>query len=124
MSEAVIKAIEEVEDECVVLNGLTKFGKLAGHQLELMKIVIDGDITLDKGTKFGIEERSTPVFVANELLLYPRPDDASHGWPILMVHHHLEKINGDHPIEPRESMHFKMMLLERSSLMRTWSASL
>ena len=48
MSEAVIEATEEVEDECVVLNGLTKFGKLADHHLELMKIVIDGDINRTK----------------------------------------------------------------------------
>jgi hypothetical protein len=70
VSEAVIEATKDVEDEGVVPNGLAKIGKLVGHRLELMAVIVDGEITLDNGMKLSVEER-TNLHVADELLLQP-----------------------------------------------------
>ena len=44
--------------------------KLVGHRLELTAVVVDGEISLDKGTKLSVAER-TNLHVAHELLLQP-----------------------------------------------------
>jgi hypothetical protein len=70
VSEAVIEATKDVEDEGVVPNWLAKIGKLVGHLLELTAVIVDGEITLDNGMKLSVEER-TNLHVADELLLQP-----------------------------------------------------
>jgi hypothetical protein len=88
--EVLVQPPKDVEDEDPVINGYSKVSQTIGHGLELMAVLIDREVTLNKSTKGRIKVKSTVLTVTEKLVLDGKPEVARHA---TAVPDHLVKIH-------------------------------
>jgi hypothetical protein len=71
--EALVQPLKDVEDEDPVVNGCGEVSKTVGHGLELMSVLIDREVSLNKSTKCSINVKSTVLMVTEKLVLDGEP---------------------------------------------------
>jgi hypothetical protein len=67
--EALFQPPKDVEDEDPVFNGCTEVSQTVGHGLELVAVLIDREVTLNKSTKDSIKVKSTLLAIIKKLVL-------------------------------------------------------
>jgi hypothetical protein len=71
--EALVEAVQDVQQKSAVTNGFVEVIKGINHVLHLAAIVVDGESALGKGVKLGIEEHGSKLTIVQELLFDPEP---------------------------------------------------
>jgi hypothetical protein len=115
---------QEVQDECPVLNRLTKVSECVGHALHLATIVVDRESSLGQGAKLSVEEHGAGLAVVQELMFQPKPCNPSRDTggcmdDIQEVAEMVLKIQET----TTKSMRVQAGSWRRQTSLRTWSAS-
>jgi hypothetical protein len=76
--KAQVQPPKDVEDEDPVFNGCVEVSQIVGHGLELVAVLIDREVTLNKSTKGNIKVKSTLLMVTEKLVLDGEPEVARH----------------------------------------------
>jgi hypothetical protein len=90
--EALVQPSKDVEDGDPVFNGCTEVSQTVGHGLELVAVLIDREVTLNKSMKDSIKVKSTLLTVTEKLVLDGEPEVAHHA---TAFPDHLVKIRQD-----------------------------
>jgi hypothetical protein len=88
---------KDVEDEDLVFNGCTEVSQTIGHGLELVAVLIDREVTLNKSTKGSIKVKSTLLTVTEKLVLDGEPEVARRA---TAFSNHLVKVRRDGVADP------------------------
>jgi hypothetical protein len=67
MLETLVQALKNVEDEDSVFNGCAEVSPIIGHGLELVAVLIDREVTLNKSMKDSIKVKSMLLTVTEKL---------------------------------------------------------
>jgi hypothetical protein len=97
--EALVQPPKDVEDEDLVFNGCAKVNQIVDHGLELVAILIDRVVTLNKSTKDSIKVKSTLLTVIKKLVLDSESEVARRA---TAFPDHLVKIRQDGVADPVE----------------------
>jgi hypothetical protein len=73
--ESFAEAVQDVEHQGVVLDGLAKVGERVGEALHLAAIVVDGEGALGERAELGVDDHGARRAVVEELLLKAEPGD-------------------------------------------------
>jgi hypothetical protein len=99
MLEALVQPLKDVDDEDPVVNWCTKVSQNIGHSLELVTVIIDQEVTLNKSAKSSI--KVIPVLTVTEkLILDGEPEVARRA---TVFSDHLVKIRRDGVADPVEN---------------------
>jgi hypothetical protein len=99
MLEALVQPLKDVDDEDPVVNWCTKVSQNIGHSLELVTVIIDQEVTLNKSAKSSI--KVIPVLTVTEkLILDSEPEVARRA---IAFSDHLVKIRRDEVADPVEN---------------------
>jgi hypothetical protein len=99
MLEALVLPLKDIEDEDPVFNGCAEVSQTIGHGLELLVILIDWEVTLNKSTKGSIKMKDTLLTVIEKLVLDGEPEVARRA---TAFSDHLVKIHRDGVADPVE----------------------
>jgi hypothetical protein len=99
MLEALVQPRKDVEDENPVFNECAEVSQTDGHDLELVTVLIDREVTLNKSTKGSIKVKSMLLMVIEKLVLDGEPEVVCHA---TMFSDHLVKIHRDGVVDPVE----------------------
>jgi hypothetical protein len=72
--EALVQPPKDVEDDDLIVNGCAEVSQIVGHGLELVAILIDREVTLNKSVKSSIKVKSTVLTVTEKLVLDGGPE--------------------------------------------------
>jgi cytoskeletal protein CcmA (bactofilin family) len=72
--EALVQPPKDVEDEDSVVNECIEVSRTVSHGLELVAVLIDREVTLNKSTKSSIKVKSTVLTVTEKLVLDGEPE--------------------------------------------------
>jgi hypothetical protein len=97
--EALVQPPKDVEDEDPVFNGCVEVSQIIRHGLELVVVLIDREITLNKSTKYSIKVKSMLLTVIEKLVLNGEPEVARRA---TVFPDHLVKICRDGVADPVE----------------------
>jgi hypothetical protein len=97
--EALVQPLKDIEDEDPVFNGCAEVSQTIGHGLELLVILIDWEVTLNKSTKDSIKVKGTLLTVIEKLVLDGEPEVARRA---TAFSDHLVKIHRDGVADPVE----------------------
>jgi hypothetical protein len=97
--EALVQPPNDVEDEDPVFNGCVEVSQIIRHGLELVVVLIDREITLNKSTKYSIKVKSMLLTVIEKLVLNGEPEVARRA---TVFPDHLVKICWDGVADPVE----------------------
>jgi hypothetical protein len=98
--ETFIETPQNVQHQSSVLDGLAEVGKGIRHALHLAAVVIDGEGTLAKSAKLGVEEHGAGLAIVEELLFNPEP--CCPGGEAVVLMDDVQEVGGDGVEEPRE----------------------
>jgi hypothetical protein len=97
--KALIQPPKDVDDENPVFNGCVEVNQTVGHGLELVAVLIDREVTLNKSMKGSIKVKSTLLTVNEKLVLDGEPEVACRA---TVFPDHLVKIRRDGVVDPVE----------------------
>jgi hypothetical protein len=97
--KALIQPPKDVDDENPVFNGCVEVNQTVGHGLELVAVLIDREVTLNKSMKGSIKVNSTLLTVNEKLVLDGEPEVACRA---TVFPDHLVKIRRDEVADPVE----------------------
>jgi hypothetical protein len=97
--KALIQPPKDVDDENPVFNGCAEVNQTVGHGLELVAVLIDREVTLNKSMKGSIKVKSTLLTVNEKLVLDGEPEVACRA---TVFPDHLVKIRRDGVVDPVE----------------------
>jgi hypothetical protein len=97
--KALIQPPKNVDDENPVFNGCAEVNQTVGHGLELVAVLIDREVTLNKSMKGSIKVKSTLLTVNEKLVLDGEPEVACRA---TVFPDHLVKIRRDGVVDPVE----------------------
>jgi hypothetical protein len=97
--EALVQPPKDVEDEDAVVNGCAEVSQTVGHGLEHAAVLIDREVTLNKGAKSSIKMKSMVLTVIEKLVLNGEPEVARRA---IAFPDHLVKIRRDGVADPVE----------------------
>jgi hypothetical protein len=86
-------------DEDPIFNGCAEVSQIIGHGLELVAVLIDREVTLNKSTKCSIKVKSTLLTVTEKLVL---DDELEVAHRATAFPEHLVKIRRDEVADPVE----------------------
>jgi hypothetical protein len=101
VSEAVIQATEDVDDEEAVGDGLAELDEGVSECFHLAAVIRDGESALHQGAELGVDEDDPGFTIADELFFEGEPGGAGgrRGGS-----DDLEQLGGDGAVEPREDV--------------------
>jgi hypothetical protein len=70
---ALVKPTKHVEGQGAVSDVLVEVSEVVGHLLEALAILGDGEVSLSKGAKLGVEVEGAGLLVADEMVLDGEP---------------------------------------------------
>jgi len=94
---ALVEPTKHVEDQGAVSDVLVEVSEVVGHLLEALAVIGDGEITLCKSAKLGVEVEGVGLLVADEVTLDGEPGFTGGG---AVFNHGLSEIRGDRAVEP------------------------
>jgi len=94
---ALVEPTKHVEDQGAVSDVLVEVSEVVGHLLEALAILGDGEITLSKRAKFGVEVEGAGLLVAEEVILDGELGLTGGG---AVVDHGVGEVSGDRAVEP------------------------
>jgi hypothetical protein len=97
--EALVQPPKDVEDEDPVFNGCADVSQTINHGLELVAVLIDREVTLNKSTKGSIKVKSMLLTVTEKLVLDGKPEVTRRA---TAFPDHLVKIRRDGVADPVE----------------------
>ena len=81
VAEALVEAVDDVEDEGVVGDDLAEGREIIGHLLQLVAVCGDGEVTLDEVAKPCLQLNGAGLPIAEELRLDGEPGVPGSGAP-------------------------------------------
>jgi hypothetical protein len=97
--EALVQPLKDVEDKDLVINRCAEVNQTISHGLELMTVVIDREVPLNKSTKGSIKVKSMVLTITEKLVLDGEPEVARYA---TAFSDHLVKIHRDGVADPVE----------------------
>jgi hypothetical protein len=79
--KALVQPPKDVEDEDPIVNGCAEVSQTVGHGLELVAVLIEREVTLNKSAKSSIMVKSTVLTVTEKLVLDGTPCNRVPGPP-------------------------------------------
>jgi hypothetical protein len=115
--EALVQPPKDVEDEDPVFNGCVEVSQTVGHGIELVAVLIERDVTLNKSIKDSIKVKSMLLTVTEKLVLDGEPEVARRATVFL---DHLVKIHRDGVTDPIEDgvVHLNLPQISGRSVIR------
>jgi hypothetical protein len=115
--EALVQPPKDVEDEDPVFNGCVEVSQTVGHGIELVAVLIERDVTLNKSIKDSIKVKSMLLTVTEKLVLDGEPEVARRATVFL---DHLVKIHRDGVTDPIEDdvVHLNLPRISGRSVIR------